>query len=129
MENEDDMGSESLKNCPVLITYSTRPSAERAYVNCRCWQGHNLQFTWVTSSNSNNDSVNKETSSSTSKRALEADVQIEEKLARTVSQDVGSSGNRESENSGESFVDYIELPEVSEHSASPTSSEKGSPSC
>ena len=128
MENDDDMGSEALKNCSVLITYSTRRSADMAYVNGKCWQGNNLQFTWLTSSNSINDPSRKETSSSTPKGPLEADVQTEEKLARSVSQEVGSSGNGESENSeGKSFVDHTELPEVSEHSPSPTSSVKESP--
>ncbi|XWS32743.1 hypothetical protein CRYUN_Cryun22dG0015700 [Craigia yunnanensis] len=128
VENDDDMGSEALQNCSILITYSTRLSAERAYVNGKCWQGNNLQFTWLTSSNSNNDPSSKETSSSTPKGPLEADVQREEKLARNVSQEVGSSGNGESENSeGESFVDHMELPEVSEHIPSPTSSVKESP--
>ncbi|XWS44145.1 hypothetical protein CRYUN_Cryun15aG0019400 [Craigia yunnanensis] len=124
----DDMGSEALKNCSVLITYSTRSSADRAYVNGKCWQGNNLQFTWLTSSNSINGPSSKEISSSTPKGPLEADVQTEEKLAPSVSQEVGSSGNGESENSeGESFVDHMELPEVSEHSPSPTSSVKESP--
>ncbi|XVF58013.1 hypothetical protein PTKIN_Ptkin07bG0028300 [Pterospermum kingtungense] len=124
VENEDDLGSESLKNCSVLITYSTRLSAERAYVNGRCWQGNNLQFTWLTSSN---HPSSKETSSSTPRGALEADVQTEEKLDRTASQEAGSSGNGESETSRESFVDHMELPEASEHSASPTSGVKQSP--
>ena len=53
VENDDDMGSEALKNSSALITYSTRRSAERAYVNGKCWEGNNLQFTWLTSSNSN----------------------------------------------------------------------------
>ncbi|XVF16363.1 hypothetical protein REPUB_Repub10bG0025000 [Reevesia pubescens] len=128
VENDDNMGSEALNNCSVIITYSTRLSAERAYVNGKCWQGNNLKFTWLTSSNSSNDPNSKETSSSTPKGPLEADVLTEEKSVCSVSQEVVASGNGESENSeGESFVEHMELPEVSEHSASPTSSMKESP--
>ncbi|XVF14061.1 hypothetical protein REPUB_Repub09cG0024300 [Reevesia pubescens] len=130
VENDDVMGSEALSDCSVLITYSTRRAAERAYVNGKCWQGNNLQFTWLTSSNSisSNDPSSKETSSSTAKGPLEADVQTEEKLACSVTQKAVASDDGESENSeGESFVEHMELPEVSEHSPSPTSSVKESP--
>ncbi|XP_022752236.1 zinc finger CCCH domain-containing protein 41-like [Durio zibethinus] len=127
VQNDDDMGSGALKNCSVIITYITRRSAERAYVNGKCWKSYNLQFTWLTSSNSNSDPSSKETSSSTPKGPLEADVQAtEEKLACSVSQEIGSSSNGES-SERESFVDRVELPEVSEHSPSPTSSVKESP--
>ncbi|XVE84011.1 hypothetical protein DITRI_Ditri16bG0134600 [Diplodiscus trichospermus] len=128
LENYDDMGSEALKNCSVVLAYSTRRSAEIAYVNGKYWKGNNLRFTWLTSSNSNNGPGGKEASSSTPKGPSRADVQTEEKLVRSASQEVGSSGNGESENSkGESSFDRMELPEVSEHSASPTSRVEESP--
>ncbi|XWS30386.1 hypothetical protein CRYUN_Cryun24cG0113000 [Craigia yunnanensis] len=128
VENEDDIGSEATKNCSAIITYSTCHSAERAYINGKCWQGNNLQFTWLTSSNSSNDPSSKETSYSTPKEPLEADVQTEEKLACSVSLEVVASGNGESENSdGGRFVEHMELAEVSEHSPSPKSSVKESP--
>ncbi|XVF60243.1 hypothetical protein PTKIN_Ptkin08bG0029200 [Pterospermum kingtungense] len=125
VENEDDdIGSEALKTCSALITYSTRRSAERAYVNGKCWQGNNLQFTWITSSN---DPGSKETSSSAPKEPLEADVQTEEKLACNIAEEVVASGNGESENSdGEGSVKHMELADVSELSPSPTSSVKES---
>ncbi|XP_022774394.1 zinc finger CCCH domain-containing protein 41-like isoform X2 [Durio zibethinus] len=125
VENEDDdMGSGVLENCSALITYSTHHSAERAYVNGKCWQGNNLQFTWMTSSNSSNDPTGKETSSSMPKEPSEADVRTEEKLASS-SQEVVAAGNGESENSdGESFVEHVELAEVSDHIPSPTASVK-----
>ncbi|OMO69372.1 hypothetical protein COLO4_29094 [Corchorus olitorius] len=125
---EDEMGSEDLKNCSALITYSTRRSAERAFVNGKCWQGNDLQFTWVTSSNSSNDPSSKETSSSTPKGPLDSDVQTENKLTCSVSQEVVASGKGESENSeGKSFVELVESPKVSQRSPSPTSREKESP--
>ncbi|MBA0726253.1 hypothetical protein Golax_002095 [Gossypium laxum] len=128
VENDNDMGSEAMNNCSIVITYGTRRSAERAYVNGKCWQGNNLQFTWLTSSNSSNDPSSKETSSSTPKGTLEADVQTEGELEFSVSLEVIASGDKESKNSeGESFVENMALPEVSEHSSSPSSCMKESP--
>ncbi|KAK6256428.1 hypothetical protein SCA6_017733 [Theobroma cacao] len=127
VENDGDgLGSEALKNCSALITYSTRRAAERAFVNGKCWQGNNLQFTWLTSTS--NDPSSKETSSSIPKGSLDADVQREEKLTCSVSQEVVGSGNGESENSeGKSFVEHMELfEEVSRHSPSSSASEKES---
>ncbi|KAL7190341.1 hypothetical protein ACSBR2_022591 [Camellia fascicularis] len=43
------------KNCSAHISFTTRHSAERAFVNGKCWQGHNLQLTWLPPSNSSND--------------------------------------------------------------------------
>ncbi|MFQ6665942.1 hypothetical protein Gotur_032482 [Gossypium turneri] len=128
VENDNDMGSEAMNNCSIVITYGTRRSAERAYVNGKCWQGNNLQFTWLTSSNSSNDPSSKETSSSTPKGTLEADVQTEGELEFSVSPEVIASGDKESKNSeGESFVENMALPEVLEHSSSPSSCMKESP--
>lgn len=43
VENEDDvMVSETSNDCSARITYSTCCSAEKAYANGKCWQGHNL---------------------------------------------------------------------------------------
>ncbi|KAK8534062.1 hypothetical protein V6N13_028255 [Hibiscus sabdariffa] len=124
-EDTDDIRSEPLKNCSALITYSTRQSAERAYINGKCWQGNNLQFKWLTS---NANPHSKGTSSSTPKEPLEADGLAEEKSACSVAQEVAASGSRESGNSDrESFVEHMELAEVSEQSPSPTSSMKESP--
>ncbi|KAA3455937.1 zinc finger CCCH domain-containing protein 41 [Gossypium australe] len=124
-EDNDDSGSEALKKCSAVITYSTRQLAERAYVNGKCWQGNNLQFKWLIY---NTNPSSKETSSSAPKEPLEADVTKEEKTAHSVPQEVVGSGNGESENSDrESFVEHMELAEVSEQSPSPTSSMKESP--
>ncbi|KHG22676.1 hypothetical protein F383_03537 [Gossypium arboreum] len=120
--NEDVvMVSETLNDCSAHITYSTCRSAEKAYANSKCWQGHNLKFSWLTSSNSINDPISKETSSAP-KEPLEADdIQTEEKLACSISQEVASDDG-ESENSDvKSFVEHKYLAEVSEHSPSPTS--------
>ncbi|KAK3183620.1 hypothetical protein Dsin_030906 [Dipteronia sinensis] len=89
------------KNFSARISFTTRRSAERAFLNGKCWQGHNLQFMWLVSSNSNNDSGNIEISPPTLKESLDVDVQKEEKSAREVSQEATASGNGDSENSGE----------------------------
>ncbi|KAE8694376.1 hypothetical protein F3Y22_tig00110783pilonHSYRG00113 [Hibiscus syriacus] len=104
-EDKDDISSEPLKNCSALITYSTRQSAERAYINGKCWQGNNLQFKWLTS---NTNPCSKEIPSSTPKEPLETDGLTEEKSACCVAQEVVASR-------------HMELGEVSEQSSPPTS--------
>ncbi|KAF6157440.1 hypothetical protein GIB67_004378 [Kingdonia uniflora] len=42
---------EQSKNYSARITFATRRSAERAISNGICWQGRNLQFSWLKSSN------------------------------------------------------------------------------
>ncbi|KAE8697142.1 putative DNA binding protein [Hibiscus syriacus] len=125
-EDADDTRSEPLKNCLALITYGTRQSAERAYINGKCWQGINLQFKWLTF---NTNSRSKETPSSTPKEPLEADRQTEEKSACTIAQEITvASGNGESGNSDrESFIEHMESAEASEQTPSPTSSMQESP--
>ncbi|KAL3833134.1 hypothetical protein ACJIZ3_007870 [Penstemon smallii] len=34
------------------VSFTTRPSAEKAFLHGKCWQGHNLQFTWLKAINS-----------------------------------------------------------------------------
>ncbi|KAK1568708.1 hypothetical protein Q3G72_027791 [Acer saccharum] len=120
------------KNCSARLSFATRRSAERAFMNGKCWQGHNLQFLWLVSSNSNNDSGNIEISPPALKGSLDTDVQkeeksarevsqeataSEEKSAREVSQEATASGNGESENSErKSSVEHAELQEVSQPS-------------
>ncbi|KAI8541438.1 hypothetical protein RHMOL_Rhmol08G0060600 [Rhododendron molle] len=77
VEIEDVETSESLasQNCSAHISFTTRLSAERAFLNGRCWQGHNLQFTWVLSSNSSNGNGVRENPPSASKMPLDANLQ------------------------------------------------------
>lgn len=118
------------KNCSARISFTTRHSAERAFLNGKCWQGHNLQFMWLTSCNSSNDPGNIENSSSTLKGSLDADVQKEEKSACMVSQETTASGNGESENSErKSSVELAELQEVSQPSPGEEDSVKDNDVC
>lgn len=91
VENEDDvMVSETSNDCSARITYSTCCSAEKAYANGKCWQGHNLQFSWLTFSNSINDPISNETSSAPNEPLDADDIQTEKKLACSISQEVRS---------------------------------------
>ncbi|XP_010248594.1 PREDICTED: zinc finger CCCH domain-containing protein 27 [Nelumbo nucifera] len=69
-------GSGPSKNCSARVTFTTRRSAERAFGNGKCWQGHNLQFVWVTlSSNTNSDHGRRENSPAPTPRGI-ADAEI-----------------------------------------------------
>ncbi|KAK1298002.1 Zinc finger CCCH domain-containing protein 27 [Acorus calamus] len=50
----DGVSNPSAK-CSARVTFTTRRSAEKAFLNGKCWQGHNLQFMWVTSSSSSSN--------------------------------------------------------------------------
>lgn len=126
-----DRGSELdiSKDCSARITFATRRSAEKAFLNGKCWEGCDLKFVWLTSSISSNDRNGGEKSPSTTPTGpLAADVQPADKLAFTASQDAAaSSGDAESEHSErKSGVEQMELGESSQPSSSPTSREKES---
>jgi RNA-binding protein 26 len=129
LEDLEASESEGLKNCSACITFAARRSAERAFVNGKCWQGHNLKFMWLTSSNSRSDPGVRENSPSTQKGHSETEAQAAEKFACIVSEDeVSASENGEPQNQiRESCVDHMELGEDSEPDASPTSGEKELP--
>lgn len=128
LEDLEASESEGLKNCSARITFAARRSAERAFVNGKCWQGHNLKFMWLTSSNSRSDLGVRENSPSTQKGHSEPDAQAAEKFACIVSEEVSASENGEPQNQvRESCVDHMELGEDSEPGASPMSGEKELP--
>lgn len=43
----DDADQGPYRNCSACVNFSTRQSAEKAYLNGKSWQGHNLQFAWL----------------------------------------------------------------------------------
>lgn len=92
-------GSDASRNCSARITFTTRRSAERAFVNGKCWQGHNLHFMWLISSNSGNELGGRESSPSASKGSSDADLQPAGKVACSVSLETVLSGNGEPEDS------------------------------
>ncbi|XP_057983383.1 zinc finger CCCH domain-containing protein 41 [Malania oleifera] len=134
-------GLEASKNCSACITFATRQSAERAFLNGKCWQGHNLQFMWLMSSMVNNehaigekspDVINehavREKSPSALKVPSDADVPVG-KLACTVTEEEANKGNGEAESSErtKSGVEHIERDEEFQSSPSLTSHEKQLP--
>lgn len=126
--HEGDNGSGASKNCQVRVSFTARRSAERAFLNGKCWQGHNLHFTWLMPSSSSNDLGNKEKTSTSLKGSSDTDVQKEDKLSSVVSQEAAVSGNAESENSErKSSVEHAELQEVSQPSPTLMSGEEESP--
>ncbi|KAK4772808.1 hypothetical protein SAY86_014583 [Trapa natans] len=44
---EDEETCDSSKGSSARVGFKERRSAERAFLNCKSWQGHNLQFAWV----------------------------------------------------------------------------------
>ncbi|KAM0958056.1 hypothetical protein EV1_023156 [Malus domestica] len=126
-----DCGSEleKSKDCSARITFTTRRSAERAFLNGKCWEGHDLKFTWLTFSISSNDHSGRENSPSTTpKGPLLADAEpVADKEACIVSQEAAASGNGEPEHSeGISGVEHMESDEHAEPSPRSTSGEKES---
>lgn len=97
--HNDGNGSDTSGNRSARVTFMTRRSAERAFVNGKCWQGHNLQFTWLTSNNSGNELSGQESSPSASKGSSDADLQPAQKVACNVSLETALSGNGEPEDS------------------------------
>ncbi|KAK9272035.1 hypothetical protein L1049_002404 [Liquidambar formosana] len=108
-------GSEVSKSCSARIAFSTRRSAETAFINGKIWQGHNLQFMWLASNNSGNDLGGKENSPSAPKGPWETDIQPAGNLACNVSQEAAVSGDGEFEKSDKtkSSVELMGPDEVS----------------
>ncbi|KAF8408289.1 hypothetical protein HHK36_007438 [Tetracentron sinense] len=127
----DTAGSEASINCSARITFKSRRSAERAFLNGKCWQSQDLQFMWLTSStSSSNDHGGGENSQTPAlKGPLDAEVRVgtptsECSSLRTgkstcnVSQAAAATGNGESKNSEEinGGVEHVELVEASQSS-------------
>ncbi|KAF8399749.1 hypothetical protein HHK36_015620 [Tetracentron sinense] len=124
-------GSEASENCSAHITFISRRSAERAFLNGKCWQGHTLQFMWLTtSSNSSSDHGGRENSLTHSPKGRpDAEVRVGTGISgssslRTgksrcsVSQDTAATGNEEPENLEviNGGIEHVELVEASQSS-------------
>ncbi|GMN42560.1 hypothetical protein TIFTF001_011764 [Ficus carica] len=118
--------TEASKDCSTRVNFVTRRSAERAFINGKSWQGHNLKFTWLAPSTPSNDPIGRENSPSTSKGSSDADVKRGEKPASVVSQEVASSGSGEPKNEEKGITEDVELGEETEQSPSPTSGKEES---
>ncbi|XP_077219961.1 zinc finger CCCH domain-containing protein 27-like isoform X2 [Tasmannia lanceolata] len=118
VELEDaDISSESAdlkasQNCSARMTFRTRRSAERAFLSGKCWQSHNLQFAWLsTSSSTTTDHGGRENSPRLTPKGppdaeiLAETVTVESSSSNTgtstcgaISQTSATTENRESEN-------------------------------
>ncbi|KAF8390472.1 hypothetical protein HHK36_024998 [Tetracentron sinense] len=127
--------SETSENCSACITFTTRRSAERAFLNGKCWQGHDLEFVWLTtSSNSGNNHGGRKYSSTPAPKGLpDAEVQIETVKSESSSSSTGKStcsvspaaattGNRDPENDELGSFELEELVEASRSSLNTMSS-------
>ncbi|KAM7267483.1 hypothetical protein ACFE04_009649 [Oxalis oulophora] len=114
-------GSEAMNNCSARITFATRRSAEKAFINAKSWQTHNLKFSWITpTSSSSNNPSGRENSSISSTWARDNTVQPTEDSASTDSKEDNGE-----EKTPERKTD-IELPEDSKPCATPASDKKES---
>ncbi|KAJ7974614.1 Zinc finger CCCH domain-containing protein 41 [Quillaja saponaria] len=126
--NDGSGESEAPLNCSARITFITRHAAERAFINGKYWKGHNLKFTWLTSSSSSNDLGHKEKSSSAPKGPLDTDILLEGKLECHVSREATASRDGEPVTlETESGFEQIEPGEASECMPCPASLGKKSP--
>ncbi|KAM2708166.1 hypothetical protein EV2_046001 [Malus domestica] len=124
---EGDSELEKSKDCSARITFTTRRSAERAFLNGKCWEGHDLKFMWLTSSTGNDRSGRENSPSTTPKGPLLADAQPADKEACIDSQEAAASGNGEPEHSERiSGVEDMESDEHAEPSPMSTSGDKES---
>lgn len=88
---------DSSKKCSARITFATRQSAERAFANGKCWEGHTLQLMWHRSSNANSVCINEEKSSSTSDILSDAGVHPEGKVECIVKKEATNLENGSTE--------------------------------
>lgn len=84
------------------ITFTTRWTAEKAFINGKSWKEHNLKFIWLTPTSSSNAIGSRERSLSAPKEPLDSDDHSEEKLENSVNQEVivsdGEHENSETKN-------------------------------
>ncbi|KAL8193530.1 hypothetical protein R6Q57_026665 [Mikania cordata] len=96
VELDDDLEPADSKIDPgnnkyiACVHFTTRHSAEKAYINGKCWNGHNLQFAWLKS----NLGKNGESLLSTPKGNLDASVDPPVEIPKT---DSLKTGDEESE--------------------------------
>ncbi|KAJ6751674.1 hypothetical protein OIU85_002134 [Salix viminalis] len=117
----NDDGSDTLKSCSARVTFTTRRSAERAFLNGKCWQGKNLKFVWLMSSTSSTGE-----NSSAPKCPVQTDVQPVRKIARLDSQEVSGEPENSERNNGDGPT---ELDKVSQCCSASISGEVESPKC
>nr|XP_043634223.1 zinc finger CCCH domain-containing protein 41 [Erigeron canadensis]XP_043634224.1 zinc finger CCCH domain-containing protein 41 [Erigeron canadensis] len=81
------------------IYFNTRHSAEKAFVSGKCWNGHNLQFTWLKSTSGSKDGESPSTSKGNSDSSVGPGVEIPktDSPKPATSGEAATSGDSESE--------------------------------
>ncbi|OWM71515.1 hypothetical protein CDL15_Pgr005702 [Punica granatum] len=111
----DPNRSETVKSCCARVGFRDRQTAERAFLNCKSWEGHYLQFVWLASTPHAKATTNpggSENSSSATKEPLDSDIQSVDKAAPTSSEEPVNGEFEHSER--ETSDDRAEPTEVSQ---------------
>lgn len=86
--------SKSSHKYAARVAYTTRHSAERAFLSGRCLQGHTLNFAWLMPSSNSRTSPNSfNDSSCNSPSILKPAIEIETKTSVSTSTNAGKSNN------------------------------------
>lgn len=107
------------------VSFTTRRSAERAFLHGKSWQGHKLQFVWFTSINSDKEIGGSGNLPATSNVPSDANVQPSGDDASTNYQKIAALGTGEPENLRiEANADSVERGKDSKSTSTSSSSEK-----
>ncbi|CAN4082411.1 unnamed protein product [Withania somnifera] len=98
LEPQDCNNGSEVQNISARISFQSRVSAERAYLNGNCWQDQSLQFMWLQSSNSVKDIGVGESVTPASKQPSEANGQSIANSCLAGSQEGSGAENGEPEN-------------------------------
>lgn len=97
-EPNDGSDDSETSKLSARVYFTTRHSAEKAFLGGKCWNGHNLQFTWLKPSNPSKDNiVGGENPSSSSKGSSDANVQPMLEETSPASQKAVTSADDDSE--------------------------------
>ncbi|CAI9766736.1 unnamed protein product [Fraxinus pennsylvanica] len=94
-EPQETSNASLRSNAGARVSFTTRHSAEKAFLNGKCWQGHNLRFMWITSSNSSKNIGGAGNSSTLPDTHSDANFQSggEAVTSSNSSKNIGGSGN------------------------------------
>ncbi|CAA3000999.1 zinc finger CCCH domain-containing 41-like [Olea europaea subsp. europaea] len=94
LEPQETSNASLPSNVAARVSFTTRHSAEKAFLNGKCWQGHNLRFMWITYSNSSKNSGGTANSSAPSDRPSYSNVQSSGEAVSSSgsSKNIGDSG-------------------------------------
>ncbi|KAK4712604.1 hypothetical protein R3W88_007117 [Solanum pinnatisectum] len=98
LEPQDCNNGSEVLNTSARISFRSRRSAERAYLNGKCWQDQTLHFMWLQSSNSAKDIGVGENVTPASKQSSDVNGQSIANSCLAGSQEGSGAGNGEPEN-------------------------------